>query len=57
MTDGEEIVASDVTAVITGPRHGRFAKGSRPSANPALLPDREAPFRESHLDLFGIRSI
>lgn len=46
MTDGEEIVASDVTAVITGPRHGRFAKGSRPSANPALLPDREAPFRE-----------
>jgi manganese oxidase len=46
MTAGDEIVASDLTALITGPRHGRFAKGSRPTVNPALLPDREAPFRE-----------
>ncbi|WP_257165109.1 multicopper oxidase domain-containing protein [Bradyrhizobium sp. SRS-191] len=46
MTDGDEIVASDLTALITGPRHGRFAKGSRPTQNPTLLPDREAPFRE-----------
>ncbi len=46
MTDGDEIVASDLTALITGPKHGRFAKGSRPTANPTLLPDREAPFRE-----------
>ncbi|MGJ5181213.1 multicopper oxidase domain-containing protein [Bradyrhizobium oligotrophicum] len=46
MTDRDEIIASDLTALITGPRHGRFAKGSRPTANPTLLPDREAPFRE-----------
>jgi hypothetical protein len=46
MTDGDEIIASDLTALITGPRHGRFPKGSRPTANPTLLPDREAPFRE-----------
>src|SRR5208282_5522061 len=46
MADGNEIVASDLTAIITGPHHGRFARGSRTSANPALLPDREAPFRE-----------
>lgn len=46
MTDGDELVASDLTALITGPRHGRFPKGSRPTANPTLLPDREAPFRE-----------
>jgi hypothetical protein len=46
MTKDNEIVASDLTAVITGKNHGRFAKGSRPTANPTLLPDREAPFRE-----------
>ncbi len=46
MTDGDTIVASDLTAVITGPNHGRFPKGSRPTVNPTLLPDREAPFRE-----------
>jgi hypothetical protein len=46
MTRGDEIVASDLTAIITGPAHGRFPKGSRPAANPTLLPDREAPFRE-----------
>ncbi len=46
MAQGDEIVATDVTALITGPRHGRFPKGSRPTANPTLLPDREAPFRE-----------
>lgn len=46
MTDGDEIVATDLTALITGPQHGRFAQGSRPTANPTLLPDREAPFRE-----------
>src|SRR6185295_9807084 len=40
------IVHSDLTALITGPGHGRFPPGSRPTANPALLPDREAPFRE-----------
>ncbi len=46
MTDGDEIIDSDLTALITGPHHGRFAKGSRPTVNPTLLPDREAPFRE-----------
>jgi hypothetical protein len=46
MSDGDEIIASDLTALITGPRHGRFPKGSRPTTNPTLLPDREAPFRE-----------
>jgi hypothetical protein len=46
MTDGDEIIASDLTALITGRNHGRFPKGSRPTANPTLLPDREAPFRE-----------
>ena len=46
INDGNEIIASDLTAVITGPHHGRFARGSRPTVNPALLPDREAPFRE-----------
>ena len=46
ITDGDEIVASDLTALITGPHHGRFAQGSRPTANPTLLPDRETPFRE-----------
>ncbi len=46
MTDGNEIVHSDLTALITGPNAGRFPPGSRPTANPALLPDREAPFRE-----------
>ena len=46
MTDGGEIIDSDLTAIVTGPRHGRFAKGSLPTANLALLPDREAPFRE-----------
>jgi len=46
MTKGDEIIASDLTALITGPKHGRFPKGSRPTANPTLLPDREAPFRE-----------
>jgi len=46
MIDGDEIIASDLTAVISGPNHGRFPKGSRPTANPTLLPDREAPFRE-----------
>lgn len=46
LNDGDEIIASDLTAVITGPRHGRFAPGSRPTVNPNLLPDREAPFRE-----------
>jgi len=46
MTDGVEIIDSDLTALITGPNHGRFAKGSRPTMNPTLLPDREAPFRE-----------
>jgi hypothetical protein len=46
MTKDDEIIASDLTALITGPNHGRFANGSRPTANPTLLPDREAPFRE-----------
>lgn len=46
MNDGTEIVASDLTALITGPNHGRFSAGSRPTPNPSLLPDREAPFRE-----------
>lgn len=46
LNDYEEIIASDLTALITGPRHGRFAAGSRPTVNPTLLPDREAPFRE-----------
>jgi hypothetical protein len=46
MADGDEIIASDLTALITGPHAGRFPKGSRPTANPTLLPDREAPFRE-----------
>jgi manganese oxidase len=46
MTKGDEIIASDLTALITGPNHGRFPIGSRPTANPTLLPDREAPFRE-----------
>ncbi len=46
MTKGDEIVASDLTALITGKNHGRFDKGSRPTPNPTLLPDREAPFRE-----------
>ncbi len=46
MTRGDEIVNSDLTALITGPHHGRFTPGSRPTVNPALLPDREAPFRE-----------
>jgi hypothetical protein len=46
MTKDDEIIASDLTALITGKNHGRFAKGSRSTANPTLLPDREAPFRE-----------
>lgn len=43
----DEIVSSDLTAVITGPDHGRFTKEERPdSPNGDILPDRQQPFRE-----------
>jgi Tol biopolymer transport system component len=41
---GNEIVHSDLNAVITGPEHGRFPPGTyRPNATE---PDRDQPFRE-----------
>jgi hypothetical protein len=41
---GNEIVHSDLNAVITGPGHGRFPAGTyRPNA---VEPDRDQPFRE-----------
>jgi hypothetical protein len=42
-----EIVSGDLTAVVTGPNHGRFSKLERPdSPNEDILPDRQQPFRE-----------
>jgi hypothetical protein len=48
MTDGDHLLATDLTAVITGPNAGRFPyteNGPDFRANPAL-PDRRQPFRE-----------
>jgi hypothetical protein len=44
MTQGNAIVHSDLTALITGPNAGRFPTGTYPP-NPAT-PDRNQPFRE-----------
>lgn len=44
MTQGTEIVHSDLNAIITGPGKGRFPAGTYPP-NP-VYPDREQPFRE-----------
>ncbi|MGE5048755.1 MAG: hypothetical protein ACM3PC_09320, partial [Deltaproteobacteria bacterium] len=44
MTQGNEIVDSDLTAVITGPNAGRFPAGTYTST--PVNPDREQPFRE-----------
>jgi manganese oxidase len=44
MTQGNEIVDSDLTAVITGPSAGRFPAGTYTST--PVNPDREQPFRE-----------
>jgi len=40
----DEIIYSDLTAVITGPGGGRFPTGTYPEV--AVSPDREQPFRE-----------
>ncbi len=44
MLHNNEIVHSDLNAIITGPNAGRFATGTYPP-NPSL-PDRDQPFRE-----------
>ncbi len=44
MTQNGAIVHSDLTAIITGPNHGRFPLGTY-LPNP-VEPDREQPFRE-----------
>jgi hypothetical protein len=44
MLDGNEIVHTDLTAIITGPGAGRFPAGTyKPNA---VEPDRDQPFRE-----------
>ena len=45
MTNGHEIVHSDVNAIITGPNRGNFAKGTFHASTP-VNPNRERPFRE-----------
>jgi|DewCreStandDraft_2_1066082.scaffolds.fasta_scaffold00032_205 hypothetical protein len=44
MLKGNEIVHSDLRAIITGPNAGRFPPGTFPPVTPAV--DREQPFRE-----------
>jgi hypothetical protein len=44
MTIGNEIVHSDLNAIITGPGHGRFPAGTY--RQNATEPDRDQPFRE-----------
>ena len=44
MTQGNQIVHTDLNAVITGPNRGRFPEGIYPPV--AVEPDREQPFRE-----------
>lgn len=44
MTRGNEIVHTDLTAIITGPGAGRFPAGTYPKV--AVEPDRDQPFRE-----------
>jgi hypothetical protein len=44
MLQGNEIVHSDLTALITGPNAGRFKEGTYTEV--AVEPDREQPFRE-----------
>jgi len=44
MTQGNEIIYSDLTAIITGPNAGRFATGTYPTNK--VTPDRDQPFRE-----------
>ncbi|HEX7677362.1 MAG TPA: hypothetical protein VF713_04515, partial [Thermoanaerobaculia bacterium] len=42
----EEIVYSDLTAVITGPKAGRFAHTGTPPGSKFIYPDNDEPFRE-----------
>ncbi|HEX7830921.1 MAG TPA: copper oxidase [Thermoanaerobaculia bacterium] len=44
MLNGTNIIHSDLTAVITGPDHGRFPPGTFPTVK--VEPDRDQPFRE-----------
>jgi hypothetical protein len=44
MTQGNEIIYSDLTAIITGPGAGRFPAGTYPAIK--VSPDRLQPFRE-----------
>jgi hypothetical protein len=44
MLQGNDIVHSDLTALITGPGAGRFPAGTYPKV--AVEPDRDEPFRE-----------
>ncbi|MFQ5433327.1 MAG: Ig-like domain-containing protein [Anaerolineae bacterium] len=58
MLDGNEIVHSDLNAVITGLNRGNFARGTY--ADNALYPARDAPFREFtiifHDEIFAVQA-
>ncbi|MEA2336577.1 MAG: manganese oxidase, partial [Thermoanaerobaculia bacterium] len=42
----EEIVYSDLTAIITGPKAGRFPHNGTPPGSKYIYPDNDEPFRE-----------
>ncbi|MFQ5610742.1 MAG: hypothetical protein ACE5H9_01265 [Anaerolineae bacterium] len=57
--DGNEIVHSDLNAIITGPGRGKFPDGTYPP-NATLAPDRNQPFREFtvifHDEIFAVQA-
>ncbi|MFQ5399507.1 MAG: copper oxidase [Anaerolineae bacterium] len=58
LNDNNEIVHSDLNAIITGPNHGDFSPGT--FADNALYPNRERPFREFtiifHDEIFAVQA-